>query len=664
MSNNGAPAYGPAMGQHNPGQYQQPHFGYGQPQQPPAYGPQQHPQQGQPHQFSPPVHAVDHQLASAMAGMAIRNPPTPRQTPHNPQSPRAQSWTYPHQHSPSSQITPGLQPHQGYATSSHPSGPAPPGSQPVHTQPTPLPPQYSLHQAAVYTPPSTTSPPSQPGPRIGSMANSVFGKETMDSVGKWGKKTASLLGGAVKNAVSNAQAAAVPKPGTPSTYGTTLVIAQQSGLPATSTSSGYGSNTNQAYGPGSPIHGNAQHPPAWPGAAAPASRSTGPAPGSSLAQGTTGIQPHATAPWNDRQAQAPNQGAAPHPAAVGTAAPQAGRAAPGVRLGPALHPPHPGAFRGRGGFRGRGRGGYRGGRGGAPPPPPPSSATHASGVPGKAKATKSSSNNKKKWYAAGGVGLAAALTVGTLAALGGDASGFDFGGGDGGDSGAGDGDVDGGDAGGESGAAGEGTHGDGAGGWNEDPADGYDAGGTYWGEDYYEEYAWYYGDEGAGYDEYAGHEYGAGAAQDAQAAAAPDYAATIQDTHAAAASEYAAAIQDTYTTAASDYATAIQDAHATAASEYAVAIQDAHAAAASEYAAAFQDTQVAATFEYGAGGGEYAGYEYGTSCGVGFQDAQADHFANMMEHQANMNGLSYVGDVEYKTVYETTYGGAGPASYI
>lgn len=721
------------MGQHTPGQYQQPRYGYGQPQQPSAYGAQQHPQQGQHHQFSPPPPVVDHQLASAMAGMVIESPPTPRQTQHTPQSPHGQSWTYPHQHSLGPQAVPGPQQHQGYAASSTPPVTVPLGSQPVHVQSAPLPLHSSVHQAAAYTSPTATSPSSQLGPKIGDMASSVFRKETMDSVGKWGKKTASLLGGAVKSAVSNAQAAAAPKPRPLSTYGTTPVTAQQqSGPSATATTSGYGPNLNLAYGPGSPIYRDAQHPPAWSGSAAPTAIGTNPALGGTPAQGIPGTYQHTTAPWNGGQAQAPQRtvvpqpghgygspspshqppigtinsqpqqlqnqtwfppppppgqlgpGAAsqsqpqyqgvsnapipapsaapapaetqvhcqpqphtPHPAA-GTGAPHAVRAAPGVGSGTPLHPNYLGALRGRGGFRGRGRGGYRGGRGGGPPPPPPpTSASRTSGAPGEAKAAKTGSNSsKKKWYAAGGVGLAATLAVGTLAVLGGDASGLDFGGGDGGDGGAGDGDAGGGDAGGESGGA-----------------SGYDADGTYWAEDNYEKYAWYYGDEGANHEEYAGYEYGA----DPSASAG-----TTQEPQVAAGSDFATALQDNYTATASEYATAIQDAHATAASEYAAAAQDAHAVAASEYATALGDAQVAAAPEYGASGGEYAAYEYGTVGGAGLQDTQAallehmqaNHFANVMAHQANMNGLSYVGDVEYKTVYETTYGGGDPASYI
>ncbi|KXX75311.1 hypothetical protein MMYC01_201053 [Madurella mycetomatis] len=670
MSNYGTPTYGPAMGQDTPGQYQQPRYSYGQPQQQPAYGAQQHPQQGQHHQFSPPLPAVDHQLASAMAGMAIENPPTPRQTPHTPQPPQAQSWAYPHHHSLGSQATPGPQ-HQGYAASSPRPVAVPLGAQPVHAQSAPLQSHSSAHQAAVYTPPTTTSLSSQSAPKIGDMASSVFRKETMDSVGKWSKKTVSLLGGAVKNAVSNAQAAAAPRPRPPSTYGTTPVTVQQSGPSATGTTSGYGPNSNLVYRPDSPIHRDAQHPPAWPGSTAPAAVDANPALGSTPAQGTPGAYQHATAPWNGGQAQASQRVAVPQPGheygslgldhqppvrtindqpqqlwsqawspppplgpgaasqsqpqfqgvpnapipapssapapaqtqvhgrpqphvphpAVGTGTPQAIRAAPGVGSGPPLHPNypnHPGALRGRGGFRGRGSGGCRGGRGGGPPPPPPpTSAPGTPGAPGEAKASKAGSNGKKKkWYAAGGVGLAAALAVGTLAALGGDASGFDFGDGDE------DGDAGGDDAGRESGGSEGATYADGAGGWNGDPAGGYDADGTHWAEDNHEEYA--------------------------------------------------------------------------------AAVQDAHAVATSEYATALEGAQVTTAPEYGASSGEYAAYEYGTGGGGGLQDSQAalleqmqaNHFANVMAHQANVNALSYVGDVEYKTVYETSYGGGGPASYI
>lgn len=248
--------------------YRQPEYGYGQPQSPPAIAGAQNQQQSQHYQsLSAASHDAGHQLASAMASMTIGQPPPPQQAPETPQSPQAASWANPHQHPPVSQAAPvSKQHHQRYTHYPPYSAPAPPPSQPAYAQPTPLPPHSSVHQSAPYTAPSTASPhaqfaspplagpppaavgtcataafqplpassasatpyyyPAPPSPqptagnqpvsagstatpatgsKLGDMANSVFGKDTVDSVWKWSKKTASLLGGAVKNAVSGPQ---------------------------------------------------------------------------------------------------------------------------------------------------------------------------------------------------------------------------------------------------------------------------------------------------------------------------------------------------------------------------------------------------------------------------------------------------------------------------
>lgn len=65
-----------------------------------------------------------------------------------------------------------------------------------------------------------------------------------------------------------------------------------------------------------------------------------------------------------------------------------------------------------------------------------------------------------------------------------------------------------------------------------------------------------------------------------------------------------------------------------------------------------------AASEYAAGGGEYAGHDYAAADAAAA--LEANHFANMMEAQANADGASYVdaAAAEYsvnQVVYESSY---------
>ncbi|KAK3686247.1 hypothetical protein B0T22DRAFT_518880 [Podospora appendiculata] len=134
-----------------------------------------------------------------------------------------------------------------YHPSTFPSAQTHSSQYPQHQQPAPAPgpPQPTASYSPAAFPPkpasgpsSYTRPPSasvgqsnrpprpgqpQPGPgrtssysstisgtgqKIGDLTNSMFSKDTRDTVGKWSKKTASKLGGALKTAASSAQAAA------------------------------------------------------------------------------------------------------------------------------------------------------------------------------------------------------------------------------------------------------------------------------------------------------------------------------------------------------------------------------------------------------------------------------------------------------------------------
>lgn len=133
-------------------------------------------------------------------------PPPPPRTPttatYSPAAFPAKPATFPPQPSPLISVHGGPQPS---AIPSTPSiTPSLPFSRPASAAPQysfAVPPKPQAHKPAR---PAGTTTSFQTGQKLGDFANSVFSKETV----KWSKKTASRLGGAIKNAASNAHAAA------------------------------------------------------------------------------------------------------------------------------------------------------------------------------------------------------------------------------------------------------------------------------------------------------------------------------------------------------------------------------------------------------------------------------------------------------------------------